>query len=283
LLFALAVGILVVGAIVFAGAVLCLRRSTTGSYYAIRKQNHAEGIRRLRRALVVLVFGVALAGVAAIVPADAMSISDAVDPAWRAFSANLRVSTPTPAPTALPTATAVPPSATPVPPTATAAPTLAPTATAQPPTRTPDPTLAALPTAPPASPTAAPTLTPAPTATIVPSGKPTAAPRAIALSTIASAYDAQEQPVGSATEFASGLKNIFVFFNFQNLATDTPIQHVWLRDSTQLSIERTIWKRAGSGLGFLTLSQPDGFKPGLYQVRVLLESEPAFVANFVVK
>ncbi len=303
MLVALATAVIVAGAIVLIRAGFGLRRSQTGAYYAIRKHNHARGIHLLQVGSMIAIGGLSLLGITRLVPSDAASVAEQLNPAWQAFSASLRT-----APTrdqATPTAVAptpVPTVALPVP-TKTAAPTQTPLPSSTPivPTTVSiNPTLALLPTTPPMTPlptatdviasvatrtasTVVASATPRPTATLVPSGKPTAAVRAIKLESIASAFDFQDRPVGIATEFAAGAKSLFVFFGYQNLASDTPIQHIWFRDSTQLAVQRTIWSKAGSGTGYLTLLQPEGYKPGLYQVRVLLETEPAFVANFVVK
>ena len=74
-----------------------------------------------------------------------------------------------------------------------------------------------------------------------------------------------------------------MFFDYTALPADIQIQHVWMRNGQLPTVQRTIWPKAGDGLGYLSFQPLNGYELGLWEVRVFLEDKPQFVANFVVK
>jgi hypothetical protein len=121
------------------------------------------------------------------------------------------------------------------------------------------------------------TPTPAPPPTSTPSDKH------FVFRAIASGIDASGLPVNPSLQFEAGTPSIYIFFDFQNVPEGRRLRHNWFRDGGSVYFESMPWERSGSGNAAIDWSPPKGFDAGVYEVRVFLDDQLQFVANFEVK
>ncbi|MCS7059540.1 MAG: hypothetical protein RMN25_00075 [Anaerolineae bacterium] len=103
------------------------------------------------------------------------------------------------------------------------------------------------------------------------------------LRAIAGGADASGLPINPSSEFQAGIPSIYIFFDFQNVPVGQRLRHNWFRNGGSVFFESFPWERSGSGNAFIEWAPARGFDVGLYEVRVFLEDELQFVANFEVK
>jgi len=244
-------GLALCALLIFLSAALTARRAQRAAYYSTRRQLNRTANRRLGASLVVLL----TAGLAWVV-----SLLLPRPPAATVATATIaqRVD-----PTASPTAT------------------LLPTPTALPPTLTPTP-----------SPTPKATPIPEPTSSLLASPSPDvptptpaqAAPdERLALLAVASGVGADGAPVGATTSFSKETNAIYIFFSYQNVPPSALLRHAWFRDGGSVFFGSKRLPANGRGSDYISWSPPDGFQPGLYEVRVSLGGVLQFVANFEVQ
>ncbi len=155
-------------------------------------------------------------------------------------------------------------------------------------TATPPPTFTAEPSPLPPQATAvntaqAPTDIPALTETETAIPAPAAGDKHFVLRAIASSIDASGLPVNPSLQFETGVPSIYIFFDFQNVPEGRRLRHNWFRDGGSVYFESLPWERAGNGNAAINWSPARGFDPGIYEVRVFLDDQLQFIANFEVK
>jgi len=121
--------------------------------------------------------------------------------------------------------------------------------------------------------------TPAPT----PTPTPTPSDKHFVLRAIASAVDPSGLPVNPSLQFDAGVPSIYIFFDFQNVPEGRRLRHNWFRNGGSVYFESLPWERSGNGNAAIDWSPPNGFDAGLYEVRVFLDDQLQFVANFEVR
>ena len=112
---------------------------------------------------------------------------------------------------------------------------------------------------------------------------PTLNGKHLVLRAIASGADASGLPVNPALQFDAGVRSIHIFFDFQNVPEGRRLRHNWFRNGGSVYFESLPWERSGSGNAAIDWSPPNGFDAGMYEVRVFLDDQLQFVANFEVK
>ncbi len=80
-----------------------------------------------------------------------------------------------------------------------------------------------------------------------------------------------------------GTQKVIIVFDFQNMANDAYIQHTWFREGVNVYFDRLQWTTPGSGLASMSWTPDGGLIPGLYEVRVSMNDQPQFVANFLIR
>ncbi len=103
------------------------------------------------------------------------------------------------------------------------------------------------------------------------------------LRAIASGIDASGLPINPSLQFDTGVPSIYIFFDFQNVPEGRRLRHNWFRDGGSVYFESLPWERTGSGNAAINWSPPNGFDRGIYEVRVFLDDQLQFIANFEVK
>jgi hypothetical protein len=178
-------------------------------------------------------------------------------------------------------------------PTATTEPTAAPTArvTVSPrpldsPLNSPVPTPAAIrkatPILEPTSALISPLPTPTP-AVPTPTPGPVAPNKRLVLNAIATGIDESGLPLSAGTEFTRGVKTIYVFFDYRDVPPSALLRQSWFRNGGSVNFRSERFGLTGNGLSYVSWSPRNGFRTGLYEVRLALGGVPQFVANFEVK
>jgi hypothetical protein len=273
-------------------SIIRLRRSRSAAYYATRRLDLQSGLRRFAVSAGFGIAALALGVGSLFIPVDDETLMRESQRVYKNLVAQIFLPTPAPAPTLMPTmtASAIPPTATAtVQPSAT--PTIAPTVAPIPPATA---TYIALTS--PITPTATSIVTRVPTATVAlsataavtgtPAEAQTVQPKQLRLRLmeIASGIDiAAVKPLNAGSEFSRTVHSIYIFFEFRDVPKASLIQHTWYREGANVHFEREVWSLGGKGTGYIGWSPPEGFAPGLYEVRVLIDNEQQFVANFMIK
>ena len=100
---------------------------------------------------------------------------------------------------------------------------------------------------------------------------------------IAAGVDASGLPVNPSLQFGVGTPAVYVFFDFQNVPAGVRLRHNWFRDGGSVYFESFPWDRPDSGNATIAWTPPHGFDAGMYEVRVFIDDQLQFVANFEVK
>lgn len=80
-----------------------------------------------------------------------------------------------------------------------------------------------------------------------------------------------------------GTQKVIIVFDFYNMPDDAQIQHTWFREGISVYFDRLQWTTPGSGLASMSWTPDGGLIPGLYEVRVSMNDQPQFVANFLIR
>lgn len=263
-------------------AVRRARYARRAAYYATRRHSQDTANRQFLWAIALLFVAAGVFVVSRIIPQEPRpGVPAALDPPAsdttpaEAVIITAFLLTPDPAPTTEQTQSTQLPlaDASPTPPTpANALP--ADTIEPQPPEQSPSPQPSPLP------PEATPVSTePVATETATPAlnGKH------LMLRAMASGIDPSGLPINPALQFDAGVPSIYIFFDFQNVPEGRRLRHNWFRDGGSVYFESLPWERSGSGNAAIDWSPPNGFDAGVYEVRVFLDDQLQFVANFEVK
>lgn len=175
------------------------------------------------------------------------------------------VSPPVPAPTA--TSTSVPTL------TPTSRPTRMPTAT---PTRRPTTTPPFIPTSTSAIPLPEPAQSPLPSA--VPAGEDAR----IAIITLAAGRDDSDQPVGPGTEFPPGDHSVYLFVSYEGMVNGVAWTFAIYHEGEFLDATTQLWEWGEQGTTYFYYKPPEGYEPGVYEMRVFIETRLQGVAQFVI-
>ena len=175
------------------------------------------------------------------------------------------VSVPAPVPAATPTAT--PPF------TSTPRPTRTPTVT---PTRRPTATPPFIPTSTPDVPVPESALSP------LPSAVPARGDARIAIITTAADRDDNEQPVGLGTEFPPGDHRVYLFVSYEGMTNGVAWTLAIYREGEFLDAATQLWEWGEQGSTYLYYKPPGGYEPGLYEMRVFIETRLQGIAQFVI-
>lgn len=254
----------VLGAVLVVLGVLKARKARDGAFYGLRRDARLQANRRFGAALFVLV----LAGVLYLFH---FAMPDLTLPSGLGLGT---------APTPLaPTDTTAPPTA-----QATAVPTAASTVTPASTTTQQPATATAVATATPATAAATETVLSIETLpTLAPATPVQPGTQRLALRAVASDIDANGMPVNEGTRFPARTKEVYIFFDFQNVPPSALVRHTWFHNSGSVYFRSDALNRNGSGMAALSWAPNGGFEPGLYEVRVLLGNVPQFVANFEIR
>lgn len=254
-------------------AVRRARHAQRAAYYVTRRHSQDTANRQFLWAMALLLVAAGVFIASRIIPQESRPGDSVASTPAAGIVATILL-------TAEPTATTPPtePAATPTdsPPAPTEA---LPTSTVAPPTAaaSPSPEPAILPTETSALRTDAPIVKETETPPVA-SGS-----RYFTLRAIAGGIDLSGLPVNPSLQFEAGAPSIYIFFDFQNVPEGRRLRHNWFRDGGSVYFESMPWERPGSGNAAINWSPPKGFPPGIYEVRVFLDDQLQFVANFEVK
>jgi hypothetical protein len=249
-----AIGLLAASLVPAAFAARNLARSRAAAYYVQRRNALGRAVRWLLAMLALLVVAVVL-----LIIAPALEPPATLPPASATPSATPEATdTASPAPSAVPSAT----------------PTHRPTATA-PPIPTPTPSVEPPPCA----------LTP------LPSAVPAAQGARLELLALATAADANGQPVDPGRAFRAGSHPVLLFFHYQGMTTGVPVTFAWYREGEYLPecSETWLWGQKANrhwgseGNATVTCSPGTGWMTGTYEVRVFIEARLQGVAQYVIE
>ena len=232
----------IIAVLLFLRSLLGARRAGKAAYYSTRREASRRAIRYLTTSLIIATIAVGIGIASIVLPPEVTSIVLQGLPARPPAKATSQ-------------------------PTIYMVPTLAPTAA-------------------PDTPTSAPTPSATPLTTIRKSATPVQTPainnKYLTLRTIASAIDASGKPISSTAEFSSSVKTVYVFFDYADVPQGVLMRQTWFLNGGSVHFDSTTWARTGSGTMYIAWSPPQGFNPGLYEVRVLLGDLRQFSANFMV-
>jgi len=174
-------------------------------------------------------------------------------------------------------------------PTSVAAPTVTltsvptPTSTLRP-TRTPT-------TAPTRRPTATPPFIPTPTQAIplpepalspLPSAVPAGEDARIAIITLAAGLDDGGQPVDPGAEFPPGDHRVYLFVSYEGLADGVAWTFAVYHEGEFLDGTTQLWEWGEQGTTYFDYKPPQGYEPGVYEMRLFIEDRAQAVAQFVI-
>jgi len=164
-------------------------------------------------------------------------------------------------------------------------PTLTATVTSTPrPTRTPTVTPTRRPTAtPPLIPTLTPAVAPPDVAlTPLPSAVPAGEDAHITFITLAADRDASGQPVDMGTEFPPGDHRVYLFISYDGLVNGVTWTLAIYREGKFLDETTQLWEWGKQGRTYLYYKPPGGYEPGVYEMRVFIETRLQGIAQFVI-
>ena len=175
----------------------------------------------------------------------------------------------------------------PVPPV-TAAPPSAEVPTAAPTTLTSVPAPSVTPTSPltlTSTPTSAPTPLPSPTETAPSVLTPVAQGSLFSNLVVASAIDANGQPISPGGPIGVSRRPVYVFFDYRNMTPGTAWGHVWLRGNQELSRTEEKWPDdwGEAGRAWIFYTPESSYLPGVYEVRLLVSAQVVATTTFVVQ
>ena len=161
----------------------------------------------------------------------------------------------------------------------------------EPPSSAPPPGPAPSETPPPATstPTPSPSPTPsppAPTTTPIPSpGAPVVIQGSPFHHLILARAVKNNQPVDPGDRFPAGIRTIYLFFDYRNMAPGTAWSHVWLWDNRELGRTEEKWPAdyGATGTAYRFFNVQNGYQPGAYQVQLLVNNQVVASASFVVQ
>jgi serine/threonine protein kinase len=150
------------------------------------------------------------------------------------------------------------------------------------------------------TPTVAPTQAPSPstvlTATVpqregTPTLAPTPAPVTIAnespFSNLVLAHGISEdhQPLSPGNDFTASAQPIYLFFDYQGIQPGTRWGHVWVWGDQELDRSITTWPEnwGTTGRAWVFYTPEGGYKPGPYEVRLLVNDQVVASASFVMR
>lgn len=107
--------------------------------------------------------------------------------------------------------------------------------------------------------------------------------RRLVLRAIAGGVGAGDEPLETGTTFPAGQATIYIFFDFHDVPPSALLRHTWFRDGGSVFFRSQRLTRNGSGTDYVSWSPAGGFRPGLYEVRIMLGGVLQFVANFEVR
>ena len=287
LLFILAAIVAGLAVLLLVLALRTIQTAQRGVYYSTRKRSQKLGIRLLKSSLII---GVVAAVVWFSKPFAPLTIILPIS-IGQFLPTVTAIPTQTAAATKIPTSTIVIPIATE---TSTATSTPFPATSTPSPTATeisPSSTAIIVISQPQSTFTPTPSMvvdeikTPIPVKVLSPFNSPvvTPIPKNLKFRVIGSDTDANGAVIGIGTEFVRGIQKIIIVFDFYDMPAEAYIQHSWFREGNNVYFDRLQWTTQGSGLASMSWTPDGGLIPGLYEVRVLLNDQPQFVANFLIR
>ena len=287
LLFILAAIVAGLAVLLLVLALRTIQTAQRGVYYSTRKSSQKLGIRLLKSSLII---GVVAAVVWFSKPFAPLTIILPIS-IGQFLPTVTAIPTQTAAATKIPTSTIVIPIATE---TSTATSTPFPATSTPSPTATeisPSSTAIIVISQPQSTFTPTPSMvvdeikTPIPVKVLSPFNSPvvTPIPKNLKFRVIGSDTDANGAVIGIGTEFVRGIQKIIIVFDFYDMPAEAYIQHSWFREGNNVYFDRLQWTTQGSGLASMSWTPDGGLIPGLYEVRVLLNDQPQFVANFLIR
>ena len=287
LLFILAAIVAGLAVLLLVLALRTIQTAQRGVYYSTRKSSQKLGIRLLKSSLII---GVVAAVVWFSKPFAPLTIILPIS-IGQFLPTVTAIPTQTAAATKIPTSTIVIPIATE---TSTATSTPFPATSTPSPTATeisPSSTAIIVISQPQSTFTPTPSMvvdeikTPIPVKVLSPFNSPvvTPIPKNLKFRVIGSDTDANGAVIGIGTEFVRGIQKIIIVFDFYDMPAEAYIQHSWFREGNNVYFDRVQWTTQGSGLASMSWTPDGGLIPGLYEVRVLLNDQPQFVANFLIR
>lgn len=93
------------------------------------------------------------------------------------------------------------------------------------------------------------------------------------------------QPVDPGDRFPAGIRTIYLFFDYRNMAPGTAWTHVWLWDNRELGRTDEKWPDdyGATGTAYRFFNVQNGYQPGAYQVQLLVNDQVVASASFVVE
>jgi hypothetical protein len=263
---------LVLATVLFLLSLQMLRRGRTGSYWRQRRQAGQRGAQLFLAALAIYA-----------ITAAAAVLSGLADVAYNEVRERISADSDAPVGVSLPSATPTPrvtllPSPTPTS-SATPTPTVTPTATAT-------MTASATPT-PSVTPTPSPTLTPTATfadaITVVPlaHAQSPGADAGLSLTTVARGV-ADNEPLEAGTQFAAGIREIYVFMTYANMQPGVSWSRVLYRDGVAVQGSSYLWAQDADGVTHFFFANADGYPPGSYEVRLFLGDAAVSTITFFI-
>lgn len=247
-----AYALFVASAVPAGSAISQLVRARRAPYYALRR----SALRRATRWLLVMLILQALAVALWVTPPRVADVLSSPTPARTATPTGVPTPTPTPLPTRTPTPT---------------------------PTRRPTATPPFIPTSTPSIPLPNSALSP------IPSAVPAREDARIAIITLATDVDANEQPVDPGTEFPPGDYRLYIFFTYEGMNEGATTTFAWYGNEEFIDSDTWAWdlderRRWGEeGRTYYYFRLPGGWEPGLYEVHVFIEDRLQGAARFIVK
>jgi serine/threonine protein kinase len=150
------------------------------------------------------------------------------------------------------------------------------------------------------TPTVAPIQTPPPSAALAPTvpqreGTPTLAPTPAPVvvtdkspfSNLVLAHGISEdhQPLSPGNDFTASAQPVYLFFDYQGIQPGTRWGHVWVWGDQELDRSITTWPEnwGTTGRAWVFYTPEGGYKPGPYEVRLLVNDQVVASASFVMR
>lgn len=236
-------GLLSIALILVGISVLYTIRARVASIYIIRQR----ALRRAQRWMLASVIALGVALLLLLLPSL------------------LALVLPQPLPPPSPTAT---PSSTPTP-----RPTSTPTVT---PTPRPTATPPFIPTSTPEVPLPASLLTP------LPSAVPAGSDARLAIITLAAGVDGTGQPVDTGVQFPAGDHYVYLFFSYRGMSEGVAWTFAVYRERELLDSFTQLWPWGPEGRTYIYYKPPEGYRPGVYEMRLFIEDRLQGIAQFTI-
>jgi len=95
----------------------------------------------------------------------------------------------------------------------------------------------------------------------------------------------EHRPLFPGDEFVADARPVYLFFDYRGIRAGTNWGYVWLGEGQELDRSTSTWPAewGTAGTAWIFYTPEGGYRPGSYEVRLLVDGEVVATARFVMK